>query len=412
MAEKRANVSRFWIWMGAFALLVVVFFTAHYFLRERLPVREAQVAYENLEKTVSTNGRVEPEKPYQFYSPIATTVKTVYVQEGDHVRAGELLVVLDDAAARAQVAAAESAVKSGEAGLYAVTHNGTQEQRQMTAAEVARSRIARNEAEHELTALEKLETTGAASPSEVAAAREQMATAQAGLEAAEQNAKSRYSSQEEAQAQAALADAEANLTAARQTLAQTRIVAPTAGTVYSLDAQPTEFEPAGTMLLEMADLSQERVRAYFDEPEIGGLAVGQSVTITWDAKPGLEWSGHIERIPITVVQYGTRMVGQALIHVDGTTAGLLPDTNVTVKVTTANVPHVLTVPREAIYPQNGNPCVFRVIDGKLVRTPVTTGAFNLTDEAILSGLHEGEWVATGSPTGQLLQDGMAVKVVQ
>ncbi|MGH9605214.1 MAG: efflux RND transporter periplasmic adaptor subunit [Terracidiphilus sp.] len=412
MAEQKTQVSRFWLWVGVIALLVIVFFTAHYLLRERLPVREAQVGYEDLQKTVSTNGRVEPEKPYQFYSPVSTTVKAVYVEVGDRVPAGKLLIVLDDTAARAQVAGAESAVKTAQAGLDAVTHNGTQEQRQMTAAEIARSRIARDQAQHNLAALVKLESTGAASASEVAAAREQIATAQASLDAAEQNAQSRYSPVEVTQARAALADAEAGLATAQQALAQTTIRAPIAGTVYNMDAQPTQFEQAGSMLLEMADLNQERVRAYFDEPEIGGLAVGQKVVVTWDARPNLTWYGHVERTPITVAQYGTRMVGQALIHIDGATTGLLPDTNVTVKVTTAEVPHVLTVPREAVYPESGHPVVYRIIDSKLVRTPVTAGTFNLTDEAITSGLREGEWVATGSPTGQPLQDGMAVKVVQ
>lgn len=394
------------------ALLLIVFFTAHSLLRERLPVRVAQVTYQDLNKTVSTNGRVEPEKPYQFYSPISTTVKAVYVQEGDHVPAGKVLIALDDTAARAQVAAAESAVQTAQAGLFAVTHNGTQEQRQAAQAQVAQSRIERDQAQNNLTALVKLETTGAASASEVSAARQRLTATQAGLEAAERSASDRYSPVEVSQARAALSDAEASLATARQQLAQTRIVAPIAGTVYKMDAQPTQFEQAGSMLLEMADLNQERVRAYFDEPEIGDLAVGQKVVIKWDARPGLQWHGQIERTPITVAMYGTRTVGQALIHIDGPNSGLLPDTNVNVTVTTAEVPHVLTVPREAVYPESGHPCVYRVIDSKLVRTPVTTGIFNLTQEAILSGLHDGEWVATGSPTGQPLQDGMEVKVVQ
>lgn len=411
MAEQRSNGSRIWLWLGALALLVVVFLTARYFLREHLPVREAQAAYEDLQKTVSTNGRVEPEKTYQFYSPVSTTVRAVYAQEGDRVPAGKLLIVLDDTAARAQVAAAQSAVKTAQASLYAVNHNGTQAQQQMSEAELARSRIATTQAQHDLDALLRLETTGAASAAEVAAARQQLDADQASLQAAQRGASDRFSPVEVAQARAGLADAEAALATAEQSLAQTRIVAPIAGTVYSMDAHPTQFEQAGSLLLEMADLTQERVRAYFDEPEIGGLSVGQQVVIKWDAKPGLQWAGHIERTPITVVTYGTRTVGEALIHIDSPDSALLPDTNVNVTVTTAEFPHALVVPREAVYPQNGHPCVYRVIDSKLVRTPVTTGAFTLTDEAILSGLKEGEWVATGSPTGQPLQDGLDVKVV-
>lgn len=413
MTEQRKQRSRIWLWLGTIALIVVVFFTAHYFLRQRLPVREAQVTYQDLQKTVSTNGRVEPEKPYEFYSPLATTIKAVYVQEGDHVKAGELLIKLDDVEAKAKVAAAESAVKSAQAGLQAVLQNGTQEQRQAAQAQVVQTRLEQTQAQKDLNALVKLESAGAASPSEVAAARQRLASAKASLHAAEQNVHSRYSAAEVTQARAALSNAEQNLAAARQVLAQTSIRAPISGTVYSLDAKPTEFAQAGKLLLKMADLKQERVRAYFDEPEIGGLAVGQKVRIKWDAKPGKLWHGHVERTPITVVTYGTRNVGEALIHIDdAANSGLLPETNVTVYVTTAYVPHVLTVPREAVYPESGHPCVYRIINNKLVRTPVTTGTFNLTQEEIRSGLHPGEWVATGSPTGQSLQDGMEVKVVE
>jgi HlyD family secretion protein len=413
MVEQRKQKSRLWLWLGAVALIVGVFFTAHYFLRERLPVREAQAVYQDLIKTSATNGRVEPEKPYAFYSPLSTTVQAVYVHEGDQVRAGQLLITLDNVEARAKVAAAETAVKSAQAGLEAILHNGTQEQRLMAQEQLVRSRLAQKQAQSNLNALVKLAATGAASPNEVAAARQQVAEAEASLHTAEQNATDRYSPAAVAEARASLADAEANLAAARQVLAQSSIRAPISGTVYTLDAKPTEFAQAGSLLLKMADLRQERVRAYFDEPEIGGLAVGQKAVIKWDAKPGRTWQGHVERTPITVVTYGTRTVGEALIRIDdAANSGLLPDTNVTVTVTTAFAPHVLTVPREAVYPESGHPCVYRIVNNKLVRTPVTTGAFTLTEEQILSGVHAGEWVATGSPTGQPLVDGTEVRIVE
>ena len=59
--------------------------------------------------------------------------------------------------------------------------------------------------------------------------------------------------------------------------------------------------------------SHERVRAYFDEPEIGQLAVGQKIQIKWDAKPGLAWQGHIARTPSLSSLYGTRNVGEVLV---------------------------------------------------------------------------------------------------
>jgi len=195
-------------------------------------------------------------------------------------------------------------------------------------------------------------------------------------------------------------------------LAQTQIRAPIAGTVYSLDARPTGFVDQGKLLLQLADLSHIRVRAYFDEPEIGRLAVGQKIDIKWDAKPGVLWHGHIERVPITVITYGTRTVGEVLVAVDGSDSGLLPDTNVTVTVTTASQSGVLSIPREALYSENGKPYVYKVVNDELHRTPVTTGAINLTQVAILSGLREGDIVATGTTNGQPLQEGIPIKSVQ
>ena len=156
MAEARSQTSRRWLWTGAAVVLLGVFFTAQYFLRERLPVRLARVEYAMLLNTISTNGRVEPIVNYQFYSPIATTVKAVYAQEGDLVAAGKLLIVLDDVAARAQVANAESSVKTAQAALDAVTHNGTQAERQASAAEIEQDRLTRDQAQHDLDALDEI----------------------------------------------------------------------------------------------------------------------------------------------------------------------------------------------------------------------------------------------------------------
>lgn len=412
MAEERKLSIGLWLWRSLALILVIVFFAARGLLRDHQLVREAQATRQDMVNTVSTNGRVEPEQNYEFYSPIATTVKAVYVQPGDKVPAGKLLMVLDDVEARARLATAESGVKAAQAAVYAVTHNGTQEQRQMAAADLARAHLDRDQARRDLDALIKLQSTGAASASEVAAAEQRLDQAEAGLKASQQNATSRYSPEETARAQAALAGAEADLAAARQVVAQTSIHAPLDGTIYSLNAGRTDFVEQGKLLLEMADLHRERVRAYFDEPEIGQLAVGQKIEIKWDAKPGEVWHGHIERTPVTVVTYGTRNVGEVIVKVDDADGNLLPDTNVTVTVTISSEPNALTVPREALRSENGKPYVYKVVKDGLVRTPVITGTLNLTQVAILSGLEEGDWVATGTANGQPLQAGIPIKVVR
>jgi HlyD family secretion protein len=412
MTEERKQSSRLWIWLSTAVVIIVVFFSARYLMRDRLPVREVRVGHEELVSTVSTNGRVEPVVNYQFFSPLATTVKAVYVQPGDVVPAGKLLIELDSVQARARLASAESGIKAAQAAVDAATHNGTQAERQMSAADIARGQLEQEQAQRDLDALTRLNASGAASASEVASARQRLETAQANLHASQESAHSRYSRPEIDRAQAALADAEANLEAAKQVLSQTSIHAPIAGTVYSLDVGRSDYVEEGKVLLQMANLRNERIRAYFDEPEIGQLAVGQKIQIRWDAKPGQEWIGHIERTPVTVITYGTRTVGEVLVGIDGDDDDLLPDTNVTVKVTTSSEPNTLSVPREALHVENGKPYVFKVVDDRLVRTPVTIGTINLTQVAILSGLTQEDWVATGTTNGLPLQEGIPIKVVK
>ena len=373
-------------------------------------MREAQATHAELVNTVPTNGRVEPEVNYQIISPVATTVKAVYVQQGDQVAAGKLLMELDDVETRARVASAQSGVKAAEATLEAATHNGTQAERQAADADVTRAQLDRDQAQHDLDALVRLQSTGAASAGEVAAARQRLETAKANLHASDQSAKSRYSPAEVERARAALADAEANLAAARQIEAKLAIRAPIAGTVYAVNAGRTEFVEEGKLLLEVADLHRLRVRAYFDEPEIGRLAVGQPIQIKWDAKPGLSWQGHIVRVPSTVITYGTRNVGEVLVQIDDADGELLPDTNVTVTVTTAKEENALTIPREALHSENGKSYVYKVAGNRLVRTQVTIGTPNLTQAPILSGLNEGDWVATGTTNGLPLQEGIPIQV--
>ena len=406
-------MSRRWLWFGLTIVLIAVYFIVRSLTRDRMPVHAAEVVQAPLASTIATNGRVEPEDNIEVHSPVSAVVKAVYVQAGDQVPAGKLLMQLDDIEARAKLATAESGVKSAQAALEAISQNGTLEQRQASAAEVARNKLERDQAQHDVDALQKLNSTGAASASEVAAARQRLSTADANLHAAEQSTQSRYSPTELARAQAALQDAEANRQAAQQVLSQTAVRATSAGTVYSVEVKPTEFVEEGKMLLQMADLRRLRVRAYFDEPEIGRLAVGQQAIIKWDARQGVVWHGHIERTPSTVAQYETRRVGEALIHIDDSPDGqLLPNTNVTVTVTTSNQADVMSIPREALRSENGKTFVYRVDGDELKKTYVVTGAINISQVAITSGLKDGDWVATGTTTGQPLQEGLPVQRVQ
>jgi HlyD family secretion protein len=412
MAEASTQKSRVWLWIGAFVLLVIVFFVARNMTRDRTPVHAAAATRNMLSSTVPTNGLVEPVRNYEFHSPLATSVREVAVQQGDHVKAGQLILQLDDINARARVATAESALRSAEATLEATRQGGTLQEQQSLTSNLSRSQLDLAEAQRQLAALQKLQSTGAASASEVAAAQQRVTLDQDSLAGLQTRQQTRYSSADLVRAQAAVTDAQANLAAAHSVLNQTSFRAPIDGIVYSIVVGRSDFVEEGKLLFQMADLKNVRVRAYFDEPEIGNLAVGQKISIVWDARLGKEWHGHIILLPSTVVTYNTRNVGEVLVAIDDADGTLLPDTHVTVTVTTSSQPNLLTVPREAVHVENGKPYVYRIVDGALQRTSVTTGLFNLTDEAINSGLKDGDVVATVSLNGMALEEGEPVKVVR
>ncbi|MGA2251898.1 efflux RND transporter periplasmic adaptor subunit [Terracidiphilus sp.] len=412
MAQERRQLDWRWIWIGAAIVVVLVFFAVRSLTRERLQIRVMQVSRQELVSVLSTNGRVEPEENHEIHAPVTTTVRAVYVRPGDTVEAGKVLAVLDDVDTRARVAAAESGVRSAQVSLEAATHNGTQEQQQASAADIARAKLDRDQTERDLNALLKLQATGAASASEVSGAKQRLASATATLDAAESSSRSRYSPAEVERARAALAEAQANLAAARDTEEKMTVRAPAAGTVYSIDVQPTSFVEAGKLMMQIANQQRMRVRAFFDEPDLGRVAEGQKVVVKWEARLGHTWTGHIERVPSTVISTGSRNVGEVLVALDSSDGELLPDTNVTVTVTTSSQANMLSIPREALREEQEHEFVYRVVNHELKRTPVVTGTITQTLVAVLSGLNAGDTVATGTITGLPLQEGIPIKEVR
>ena len=187
--------------------------------------------------------------------------------------------------------------------------------------------------------------------------------------------------------------------------------APFAGTVYALPVTQYQFVAGGEALVQVANLRKLQIRAYFDEPEIGQLKLGQPVSIVWAAKPTQQWHGHIVAVPTTIITYGgTRNVGECLISVDDADGVLLPNTNVTVTVTELEHRNVLSLPREALQTQGMNNYVYRIVGERLVKTPIQVDLTNNERFEITGGLNEGDLVALGATSEVELTDGLRVKV--
>ena len=411
MSEARPNNAqrRVLIAAAVLAVLVLLVFGIRRATQVDVLVRTAQVTTGDVVSAVSTNGKVQPVQEFQAHAPGPSQVAAVYVHAGQTVAAGTLLVRLEDADAVAKVQSALSSVAASNATVHDVHNGGSQDEKIAMVGDLDRAKLQSDQARLNLLSLQQLQSKGAASPNEVAAARERLQTAQSTLASTQQRTTGRYASTDVERAAAQAADSRASLIAAQHDLNSNIVRAPFAGTVYAMPVQQYDFVQSGEELVQLADLSRMQVNAYFDEPEIGKLHIGDAVKITWDAKPGRTWHGHILRVPTTVITYGTRNVGECLIAVDDATGDLLPNTNVTVNVTTQQVHDVLTLPREALRTLGPENFVYVLKNGKLHRTSVEVGALNLVFVQITGGLKLGETVALNATSNIDLTDGLQVK---
>ena len=389
-------------WITALAILAAVIVLGAFVSRRDnpVPVRTAVVEQTTIRSLVSTNGKIEPVNNFEAHAPVTANVQRVFVKEGDSVKKGRLLLVLDDAGARAQAARAQTQLKAAQADLSAAERGGNQEEVLSLEAQLVKAGTDRDSAQHNLVALKKLEQQGAASAGEVREAENAFARADAQLTFLRQKQTKRYSNAELARVEAQQTEAQATYDAAQDVLAKSNVRAPFDGIVYSLPVKQGGFVAAGDLLLQMADLRKVMVRALVDEPDVARLAPGNPIEITWDAVPGRIWRATVTDIPSTVKLHGARNVGETTSIVDNKDLKLLPNINVGVTIVTAEHDNVLVVPREALRMDDSKPYVLLVSGHELKRRDVATSLFNLTQVEVTRGLSAKDVVAIGSWNGK------------
>ena len=360
---------------------------------------------------ISTNGKIEPIRNFEAHSPAATTVKRLLVKEGDHVRQGQLLLQLDDADLRSQAARAQAQIKAAQAEQSELKIGGTREEMLTLDSQLAKGRTTLDTAQRNLQALKRLQQQGAASDGEVKQADDNVERAQADYTLLQQKQKDRYSQPEVARVQAQAAEAQAAYDAAEDALRKSSVRAPFDGVVYAVPVKQGAYVQTGDMLLQEGDLSRMLVRTFVDEPDIGRLAIGQKIEVTWDALPSRIWNGVVSTVPSTVKLRSSRNVGEVTCTVDNHDLRLLPNVNVGVTIVTAEHSGVLTVSREAVRMDDTTPYVYEVVDGKLEHRPVGVSLQNLTQVEVTSGLSENAVVALTSTDPRPLTDGARVQVV-
>jgi HlyD family secretion protein len=391
------------------AVLVIVVLVALALRRQAPSVAVVAVAREDLSSTITSNGKVEPISATVARAEFPTFVDKVMATEGQAVRRGQVILTLDAADVRSQLAQARSELLLAQNDLRNARAGGAPDQVAQLDGDLQAAQLQVKNLEATEQALEALVAKQAATQDELAQNQASLAKARGNLQAL-QARKQDLTQRASAIVQGAdlrVGQAQELVQSLEEKVRSATVTAATDGTLYSLPVNAGDFVKIGDTLAEMADLRQVRVRAFVDEPDIGSLEPNQNVAVTWDAKPGRTWTGHTEQVPKQVVARGMRSVGELLCSVDNDRLELLPNTNVQVVIMVRERHAALVVPRAAVLEDEGKRYVFVFADDKVHRRDISVGVASASKYEIVSGLTTSDRVAL--PGEQVLHDGMEVR---
>jgi HlyD family secretion protein len=223
-------------------------------------------------------------------------VVEVRVREGDTVRAGQVLAVLQQPTTQGQVPLGQAQVSSARARLRDLEAGPRASEIERAEAEVRVRQAEAERAAREMERLRVLTEAGAVSRQTLDNARAAATQASALRDAARENLRLLQQGTRAAQVEAARAEvagAEAALQSARETAGELTLVAPVDGVVLLRSAEAGEAVAAGQPVITLGDPRRPWTRVYVDQAVLPTLRVGQTVTARLDAFPDRTFRGRI-----------------------------------------------------------------------------------------------------------------------
>jgi HlyD family secretion protein len=406
MAE---NSKRKWIVLGlatGLTLLVLVVLAS----RGQAPtVSLAVVAREDLSASIAGNGKVEPITATVARAQFPTFVEKVLASEGQAVHRGQLILTLDAADMRAQLAQARGNLLAAKTDLQNARTGGPPDEVAQLEGDLQKAQVSVRNLERTQKALEQLVAKQAATLNELAQNQAALEEARANLQTLQQK-KTTLAQRATGTVESAglrVRQGQEQVQSLEEKLRSATVIASADGTLYSLPVRAGDYVKVGDTLAEMADLRHLRVRAFVDEPDLGWLEANQVVQVTWDAKPGRTWTGRTEMAPKQVVARGTRSVGEVLCSVDNDKLELLPNVNVEVRILVRTRQAALVIDRSAVRYDTGKHFVFLYDGDKIHRREISVGVASATKYEVVAGLKDGDKVAL--PGDLELRDSMEVR---
>ena len=397
----------------------------------------------DLEAIVSASGKIQPKRLVNISAETSGRVVDLAVNEGDRITKGQFLLQIDPKSLRTRVEGNSASLQSAEASLEQLRQS------------VETSRVQMDQAQQNLTRQRNLWA--------------QQLTTREALDKAENDLKAAQSALQEREKQvnaqsSRIAQERATLDSARYDLTKVRMESPIDGIVTRRNIQQGEtavigtMNNAGTVLLQLADMSVIQAEVEVDETNIPNVQLGQKAKITIDALPDRTFKGHVSEIGNSPIQATTAAAGtqatnfKVAVILDEPVPEVRPGFTATADITTATRKDVVSVPipavavRELIFDAAGQVVkeprtdkkrraadapatgaataelkpgqtrketegVFAVRDGKAEFVPIKMGIAGDKYFEVLSGIKAGDQVITG-PYNSVrgMADGDLVKI--
>jgi HlyD family secretion protein len=392
----------------------------------------------NLAAIVSASGKIQPKRFVNISADTSGRVTDLAVNEGDRVTKGQFLLQIDPRNLRTRV-------QSGEASLGAA-----RSQLEQTRLSLDSARTALKQAEDAYRRQQNLDKGGLTTRETVERAENELKMRRADLSSQEQNLRT---------LQLRIEQEQATLENARTDLSKVRIESPIDGIITRRNVEQGEtavvgtMNNAGTILLQVADMSVIEAEVEVDETDIPNVQLGQTAKVTVDAISGKTFTAKVTEIGNSPIQTTGQAASQATnfkvtLQVEGEIPDVRPGFTCTAEITTATRQGALAVPiqattvREMVVDEKGEivrpPAtgerrsrpggvqaselkpgqerkelegVFVVRDNKAVFEPIKTGIAGEKFFEVKSGLKDGDAVIVGPfASVRSLADGALVKV--
>jgi len=368
-----------------------------------------KVTRETLVSSLNTNGKVEPIEWMPVRAERSGVITQVLITRGQQVAKEQPLVELDTRVAKADLAKAQATIQEARAQQQVLTQGGRIAERQQIDSDLARAHLDLDAAQKNFDSLSRLVAKQAATRQDLDSARQLVDQLQLRIQALQKNKAALVTGTDKEIAKARLQEAQSAAAVAQSNLDLSGIRAPMDGTVYDFDLKVGSYVNPGDAIAKVGRLDRVRVTVYVDEPDLGKIRAGEPVAITWDALPGHQWKGTVDKLPTQIVPLGTRQVGEVGCVIENPDRDLLPNANINANIQAMVIPGALSLPKDAIRRQGSETGVLLLQGDRVVWRKITLGISSYTRSQVLSGLNDGD--AAALPSEKQIQSGSRVQPV-